>query len=298
MEFNMAGKAISRAFLILALIVTAHMIKPFSIKSVTQHLLYSTKSFRFVLPIQLRDGFDHANYLAMNLSNSLFEADEGIRDFTKGITADLAFGPINVQPLDEVNKSATKQKSCPKKSAPAKRVNRPEKRSSSDPASLASLASSLNLVARVNSAEITPVDLPLAPVIEATFAPIVPPCVLQVFPAKMIAVTQPRPLEVLVALRKSDCEIREAGRKARIARIAWIEDEKRVKSGVRIIEKSRTVKNGLDGSECQEQKTDIMTEEIEIQVAEPEEDVIAPQMNEELKASRFSDPFDKCSGEP
>src|SRR5512145_1295656 len=116
MEFNMAGKAIMRAFLILALIVTAHLIRPFSIKNVTQHLLYSTRSFRFVLPAQLREKFDHANYLAISLSNGLFEADEGIRDFTRGMTADLAFAPINVQSLDEVNKSATKQKSSPKKS--------------------------------------------------------------------------------------------------------------------------------------------------------------------------------------
>jgi hypothetical protein len=295
MEFNMAGKAITRAFLILALIVTAHMIKPFSIKSVTQHLLYSTKSFRFVLPTQLRDRFDHANYLAINLSNSLFEADEGIRDFAKVVTADLAFGPINVQPLDEVNKSATKQKSCPKKSAPAKRVVRPEKRTATDPAGLASLASSLSLVARVNSAEITPLELPPAPVIEATFVPIVPPCALQAFPARMIAAAQPRPLEVLVALRKIDCEIREAERKARIA---WIEYEKGGKGPIRVIQKSRTGKDGLGASDCEERKNEVATEEIEVETAEPEEDMIAPQINEELKASQFSDPFEKCSREP
>lgn len=291
----MAGKAITRAFLILALIVTAHMIKPFSIKSVTQHLIYSTKSFRFALPAQLRDRFDHANYLAINLSNSLFEADEGIRDFAKGVTADLAFGPINVQPLDEVNRSATKQKSCPKKSAPAKRIIRPEKRSATDSAGLASLPSSYSLVASVNSAEITPVELPPAPVIEATFVPLVPPRALQLFPARMIAAAQPRPLEVLVALRKVDCEKREAERKARIA---WIEDVKEAKGVIRVDGKPRTGKDGLGGSECEERKTEVVTEEIEIEIAEPEEDVIAPQMNEELKASQFSDPFEKCSREP
>src|SRR4029434_1744424 len=103
----MAGKAITRAFLILALIVTAHMIKPFSIKNVTQHVLYSTKSFRFVLPVRLRDRFDHANYLAINLSNNLFEAGEGIRDLAKGLTANLAMAPLNVQSLAEVHKFAT-----------------------------------------------------------------------------------------------------------------------------------------------------------------------------------------------
>src|SRR5687767_6814350 len=129
MEFHMAGKVILKACLVLALIVTAHLIRPFSVKNVTQHLLYSARSFRFALPTQMREKFDHANYLAVNLSNGLFEADEGIRDFTRGMTADLAFRRIDVQPLDEVNKSATKQKPIQKKSAPAKRINRIEKRS-------------------------------------------------------------------------------------------------------------------------------------------------------------------------
>ena len=236
----MAGKAITRAFLILALIVTAHMIKPFSIKSVTQHLLYSTKSFRFVLPTQLRDRFDHANYLAINLSNSLFEADEGIRDFAKGVTADLAFGPINVQPLDEVNKSATKQKSCPKKSAPAKRVIRTDKRSATDSAGLAGLPSAYSLVASVNSDEITRIVAPPAPVIAATVVPMVPPCNLQVFPAR-IAAAQHRPFEILLAFRKVDCEKRDAERKARIA---WIEDVKATKGVIRVVGKSKPQKRG------------------------------------------------------
>src|SRR5262245_53381016 len=139
MEFKMSGKAILRAFLILALIATAHLIRPFSIKNVTQHVLYSARSFRFVLPAELREKFDHANYLAVNLSDSLFEAGEGIRDFSRDMAADLEFGPINVQPLEEVNKSATKQKPCQKKSAPAKRVNRAEKRGAADLPALSSL---------------------------------------------------------------------------------------------------------------------------------------------------------------
>ena len=163
----MAGKAILRAFLILALVATAHLIRPFSIKNVTQHALYSARSFRFVLPAQLRDKFDHANYLAVNLSNGFFEADEGIRDFTRGMAADLAFGPINVQPLEEVNKSATKQKPCQKKSSPAKRVNRNEKRGVIDSPTLSSM------VATARSYEIRLVELPPAQMIDATVAPLV-----------------------------------------------------------------------------------------------------------------------------
>ena len=291
----MAGKAITRAFLILALIVTAHVIKPFSIKSVTQHLLYSTKSFRFVLPTGLRERFDHANYLAINLSNSLFKVDEGMRDLAKGITAKLAFSPINVQPLDEVNRSATKQKTCPKKSAPAKRVIRPEKRISTDPASLAGSAGASNLVASVNSDDFIKVKFPPTPVIDATVIPLVTPCLWQLAPARMLALSHTRPLEVLVAFRKLDCEKREAERKARIA---WVEDAKGQKNVIRVIGKVKTGKDGLRASDCEDRKTEIASDEVEIEVTGPEEEVIAPQLNEELKSTQFSDPFEKCTREP
>src|SRR5262249_30909269 len=186
MEFNMAGKAITRAFLILALVVTAHIIRPFSIKSVTQHLLYSSKSFRFVLPAQLRERFDHVNYLAISLMIRLFVADDVVRDFAKVVTADFVFGPINVQPLDEVNKSATRQKSCPKKSAPAKRVIRTEKRYATDPTGLASLAGSSNLIASVNSDEIPMIKFPSVPAVESAVAPMVQPCLTKFIPARVI----------------------------------------------------------------------------------------------------------------
>src|SRR5262245_9261102 len=298
MEFNMAGKAIVRAFLILALIGAAHMIKPFSIKSVTQHLLYSTRSFRFVLPVGLRDKFDHANHLAINLSNSLFEAGDGTGDLAYGVASDFAFGPINVQPLDEVNKSATRQKSCPKKSAPAKRVIRPEKRSTSD------LISMSGLVARVNPDRIAPIqdrvmpiELPPAPVIDAipVIAPIMEPCLTKFFPARMTPAALIRPVEAMIALQKKECEKRDAAPKARIT---WVNDGKDVKATFLIIGKTRAKKIGLGGSECEERKIEVTSDEIEIEIVEPEEDVIAPQTNEELKAGSFYEAFEKCSREP
>src|SRR5215510_6400872 len=194
MEFNMAGKAILRAFLILALIATAHLIRPFSIKNVARHALYSARSFRFVLPAQLRDKFDHANYLAVNLSDGLFEADEGIRDFTEDMAAELAFAPINVQPLDEVNRSATKQKPCQKKSAPAKHVNRTEKRGAADLPVLSSLVA----VARSN--EIRLDELPPAHAFEVNVVPMNPPCLMKLFPARINSAMLVRPIEAALAL--------------------------------------------------------------------------------------------------
>src|SRR5262245_10706671 len=284
MEFNMAGKAILRAFLILALIATAHLIRPFSIKNVARHALYSARSFRFVLPAQLRDKFDHANYLALNLSDGLFEADEGIRDFTMDMAADLEFGPINVQPLDEVNRSATKQKPCQKKSAPAKRVNRTEKR---DVADLPALS---NLVAIARSNEIRFVELPPAQAFEVNVVPIIPSWLMKIFPARINAGAPVRPIEAAFALRKRDCEKREADQKARIT---WIEDESGAKSAIWVIEKSGARKINPGVSACENQRTEAPAEEVEIEIRKS--DSVEPPAAEESKTSSHLAPFAKCS---
>jgi hypothetical protein len=285
MEFNMAGKAILRVFLILALVATAHLIRPFSIKNITRHALYSARSFRFVLPAQLRDKFDHANYLAVNLSDGLFEADEGIRDFTRDMAADLWFGPINVQPLEEVNKSATKPKPSQKKSAPAKRVNRPEKRSVADSAAFSSMVA----IARLD--EVSVVDLPQA--LEAKVAPVIPHCLIKLFPARINVPAPVRSIEAVYALRKRDCENREANQKGRAA---WIKYETGVKSAIWVIEKSGAEKNNLGVSECEDQPAEATTAEIEMEIIRT--DSATPRAAEESKASSFSAPFAKCSKDP
>jgi hypothetical protein len=287
MEFNMAGKAILRAFLILALIATAHLIRPFSVKNVARHALYSARSFRFVLPAQLRDKFDNANYLAVNLSDGLFDADEGIRDFTKELVADLEFGPINVQPLDEVNRSTTKQKPCQKKSAPAKRVNRTGKRGAAD------LPSMSNLVALARSNEISLGELPLAQAFEVNVVPIIPPCLMRIFPARINAALPVRPIEAALALRKRDCEKREAVQKARIT---WIEDESGAKSAIWVIEKSGARKINPGVSECENQRTEATAEEVEIEIMKS--DSVEPRAAEESKASSLLAPFAKCPKDP
>jgi hypothetical protein len=284
MEFNMAGKAILRVFLILALVATAHLIRPFSIKNVTRHTLYSARSFRFVLPAQLRDKFDHANYLAVNLSDGLFEADEGIRDFTSDMAANLAYGPINVQPLEEVNKSATKPKPCQKKSAPAKRVNRPEKRSVADSAAFSSL------VAMARLDEVSVIELPPAQMLEAKIAPVIPHCLIKLFPARINVPAPVRPIEAVFAIRKRECEKREAIQKGRIT---WIKDETGVKSGIWVVEKSDAEKINLGVLECEDQPAGATAEEAEMEIIRT--DSATPRAAEESKASSFSAPFAKRS---
>jgi hypothetical protein len=287
MEFNMAGKAILRAFLILALVATAHLIRPFSIKNITRHALYSARSFRFALPAQMRDKFDHANYLAVNLSDGLFEADEGIRDFTRDMAEDLAFGPINVQPLEEVNKSATKPKPSQKKSAPAKRVTRIEKRGVADSPALS------NLVAIARLDEVRVVELPLAQALEAKIAPVIPPCLIKLFPARINVAAPVRSIEAVLALRKRGCEKRVINQKGRVA---WIKDETGVESAIRVVEKSDAEKINLGVSECEDQPAEATAGEVEVEIIRT--DSATPRAAEESKTSSFSAPFAKCPKDP
>jgi hypothetical protein len=287
MEFKMAGKVILRASLVLALIITAHLIKPFSIKNVTQHLLYSARSFRFALPDQLRDKFDHANYLAVNITNGLFEADEGIRDFTRGMTADLVFRPIDVQPLDEVNKSATKQRPTPKKSAPAKRINRIEKKGFIDPPILSSL------IAFADANEIRWVEMSPARVIEAKGLPLTSLCVSKPLPAGITATAPISSIEAAFTPRKRDCEKRETDQKARIT---WIENEEVTKGAFWVVEKSGIRKINIRVLEPEEEKFEATSEEVE--TGNMRVEPISPQVTEEPKAISPSSPFVKCHKDP
>jgi len=127
----MSGTIAFRLLLVFALIVTAHTIKPFSIKSVTQHLVYSTRSFSFILPDQTRASFYLASDLALNLSNRLFEVggewmvsgDEGLLLAAQSAKDSLR-PALKIWPPDEAVKPCRKPKSSPKRSAPAKRIER------------------------------------------------------------------------------------------------------------------------------------------------------------------------------
>ncbi|MBO0858759.1 MAG: hypothetical protein J2P21_09880 [Chloracidobacterium sp.] len=279
----MACKAILRVFLLLALIVTANMIKPFSMKNVTEHLLYSARSFRFALPAQLRDKFDHANYLAITLSNSLFEADGGIRDFTRVITTDMAFSPMNVQRMGDDGKSPTKQKSSPNNSAPAKQV-RIGKRIPEEPPILSSL------IALTHTNEIRLVEFAHARMMEGTVSPLVPPCLTKLIPSRLTAASPIRSIEIALTPRKRDCEKRETDQKSRIA---WIEDETGAKSAIWVVENSGERNTSLSAPESEEQKTEATAGETETQNMGA--DPATPRMAEAPRTRPFSSPFAKCA---
>src|SRR5437016_4776177 len=65
----MASKAIQRTLLIVALLATAHLVKPFTLRSVATHLIHSATSFSFILPDSAAGSLEQANYLATALDN-------------------------------------------------------------------------------------------------------------------------------------------------------------------------------------------------------------------------------------
>jgi hypothetical protein len=146
-----------------------------------------------------------------------------------------------------------------------------------------------SLVAIARSSEIRLVELPPAQAFEVNVVPINPPCLMKLFPARINSAALLRPIEAALALRKRDCEKREADQKARIA---WIEDESGAKSAIWIIEKSDARKINPGVSECENQRTEAPAEEAEVENMRT--DFAAPRAAEEPKASPLSAPFAKC----
>ncbi len=71
----MTGQAVLRALLIITLIVTANVVRPFSVRNVTSHLFNTARSLKIVLPDSAQSGFSTANVLASTLTRSWFAED-------------------------------------------------------------------------------------------------------------------------------------------------------------------------------------------------------------------------------
>lgn len=74
-EYPMTGQAVLRALLIITLIVTANVVRPFSVRNVTSHLFNTARSLKIVLPDSAQSGFSTANVLASTLTRSWFAED-------------------------------------------------------------------------------------------------------------------------------------------------------------------------------------------------------------------------------
>ncbi len=113
----MLGQTVARILVVTTLIVTAHAIKPFSVKNITSHFLYSSRSLAFILPDSARSGFDHANKLALTLSNSLFSNEGTSLLWTKRSDANSNRFAMNTKPMADITADFSSRESVTIKAA-------------------------------------------------------------------------------------------------------------------------------------------------------------------------------------
>lgn len=223
----MSSILVIRTLLVVALFVTAHVIRPFSMKNVTQHLIYSTRSFAFVLPGQTRAEFDTVNDLALSLSDGLFNGPT--RQF---VESPAVAGPdswqlaLKLVTLDGANRVIQAPKPASKRSAPAKRVPRTDRVDSAE--LIASLGAAEVLADEATSAS-EPLSLTEERSDEAVFGPRMLPAAareraeLKASPAVFM-------LPSLNTIRKTDCRKLEAP----IVKLIAVTDRKAVRLSLRL----------------------------------------------------------------
>jgi hypothetical protein len=72
----MTGQVFIRILLVITLIISAHMIRPFSVNNFTNHIIQSSITFKSIMPESEGARFDHASLLAMTLNQVLFSGNQ------------------------------------------------------------------------------------------------------------------------------------------------------------------------------------------------------------------------------
>jgi hypothetical protein len=284
----MTGQAVARILLVITLIVTAHAIKPFSLKNITTHLLYSTRSFAFALPDSTRPSFDQVSQLAVNFSNSLFENGQVDRSLATQMQAYAGVVAINTQPTvvdssDESKPVLRPARLMIKRQAPVERAIRIEQ---DEPAELISNTEeaegseatvSGDDVASIKagetgetgaadtSADSSPVILPAAQFLGAAIPVALPPinvvCALsKVKPLKIEQLQNlPRRIELLFHIdlpKKPDCDSRDR-KQTRL--IALVEEAKKLRTDLSKLDRSI-----IPILECEDEGTEAVTWDEEV----------------------------------
>ncbi len=120
----MASRAITRLFLILALIIAAHAFKPISSRSVVEQLLSAAESLSFVLPDIAEVRLAQASYLANAFGQSSSERVEIDSRLTENeprlaMPAVLAFG----QPMDMIGRLPCDKPAAARRTHPSGYLN-------------------------------------------------------------------------------------------------------------------------------------------------------------------------------
>jgi hypothetical protein len=110
----MIGQVFIRILLVITLIVSAHLIRPFSLNNFTNHIIQSSITFKSILPESQGARFDHASLLAMTLNQILFSGKQ---------QEDI---PVPSGSLDVAMDQRFESHSCSNENDPPLRIPRPE----------------------------------------------------------------------------------------------------------------------------------------------------------------------------
>jgi len=165
-EFVMAGKIFIRTLLVAVLVVTAHVIKPFSFGNVTLHALGAARSFSFVMPEAAVERIEYANYLTQAFGKRLFDGDDDhIWTSEDVLRSDLVAFTSEAATLDDAEIRDVKSYEPAKKTAPKRQVRRLKRDDSHDGDSTSARS---NEIAELPEAPVfemvamlKPVDLPV-----------------------------------------------------------------------------------------------------------------------------------------
>jgi hypothetical protein len=294
----MTGQAVVRILPVITLIVTAHAIKPFSLKNITTHFLYSTRSFTFALPDSARPSFDQFSQLAVNFSNSLFENGQVDRSPATNMQAYSGVVALNTRSTAADTKPVLKHARLVIKRQtrvePAVRLEEDgltelELVSSAEEAEETEAASSADDVAAIpagetgvtGAADSSPVALPAAQIISAAIPVALPHinvvCALsKVRPLNIDRFQNlPQRIEFLFYLdlpKKPDCDNRDR-KQSRLMALA--EEVKKFR-----IDLSRRERSLIPILECEDEGTEVVTGDEE--AAGPQADYSQTWASEEI----------------
>lgn len=106
----MTGQAVIRTVFVIALMITAHAIKPFSLDNVTTQMLSTARSLSFVLPEAAVASIEHANFLAAALGVGAHEAqDSSMKPLLGATLAQQVLADVQIAP-EEVGQPVKKGK--------------------------------------------------------------------------------------------------------------------------------------------------------------------------------------------
>lgn len=174
----MASKIVIRTLLVAVLVVTAHVIKPFSFGNVTLHALSAARSLSFVMPESAVERIEYANYLAQTFGKRLLDGnDDAVWTSEDVLRSGLVAFAAPAPSLDDAEIRDVKSYEPAKKTAPKRQVRRIKRDDTRDEGSTTARSNDIAQLPEAPAFEtvamLQPVDLPVYQprVIKTLYAP-------------------------------------------------------------------------------------------------------------------------------